>query len=60
MLVVAVAATVGAAMTGAATAMVVAVPAEEQQRRPQGRIVGRRCPPPLLDLLLGEEWECET
>ena len=47
LVVVAVAAKVVAAMTGAATAMVAAVAAVERQRRPQGRIVGRRCPPPL-------------
>ena len=46
LVVVAVAVTVVAA-TGAETAMVVAVAAAERQRRPQGRIVGRRCPPPL-------------
>ena len=60
LVVVAVAATAVAAMTGAATVMVAAVAAAERQRRPQGRIVGRRCPPPLWTSLLGEAWECET
>ena len=60
LVVVAVAAAAMAAMTGAATAMMVAVAAAERQRRPQGRIVGRRCAPPLWTSWLGEAWECET
>ena len=47
LLVVVVAAVAMVAMEEAVLAVVVAMVAAERQRRPQGRIVGRRCPPPL-------------